>query len=130
MTATNWNIRFDETHPKSLTLEVSEEGKVLGQSVMSATDVEGLMNILAGFRLKMMPAVGHEIPRNHPPSGPANPIYAVVDVPVLPGKLLMIRHEGFGWLSFLLPQKEAEKMAHGLLEQPTLPPKTSTMYKN
>jgi hypothetical protein len=39
---------------------------------------------------------------------------AVLDLPVLPGKLLAIRHDGLGWLSFVFPQNEADKLALGL----------------
>lgn len=118
MSATNWNLRLtDETH-HTLTLEISEGEKLLGHTELSTVGVEKLIHILAALRSKMSPEVDKSIPAGAPPSGPANPVYAVLDVPVVPGKMLMLRHEGLGWQSFLLPQHEADRMAHGLLEQP------------
>jgi hypothetical protein len=120
MSKTNWNIRFTEDRHQTLTLEISDSEKLLGHTELSALGVEGLIQILMTMRMKMTPPVPMEFPTIPPVKGPANPIYAVIDVPVMPGKLVMIRHEGLGWLNFLFPQKEADKLAHGLLEQPNL----------
>ena len=121
MTKTNWNLRFTEEKHQTLTLEISEADRLLGHTELSALGVEGLIHILMSMRMKMTPPVPEEFPTIPPvKQGPSNPIYAVIDVPVMPGKLVMVRHEGFGWLNFLFPQKEADKLAHGLLEQPAL----------
>jgi hypothetical protein len=120
MTKTSWNLRFTEETHHTLTLEISEGDKLLGHTELAAVGVEALIQILMSMRMKMTPPVPEEFPTIPPMKGPSNPIYAVLDVPVMPGKLVMVRHEGLGWLNFLFPQKEADKLAHGLLEQPAL----------
>jgi len=113
---TELNIHFTEGSTDTLTLTVSEAGKPAAAAELSAAEVEAMIQVLAEYRTRMAPEVPKTLPEDLNPRGPADPVYAVVDVPVVPGKMLMIRHDGIGWLTFLLPQSEADKLAHGLRE--------------
>ena len=113
-----WNIKRSGD---TLIVEMLEDQKSLGYVAMTATETDDTIKHLAGFRAEMTPEIPRDVPKP-PISGPQNPYMAVFDVPVLPGKVLAIRHPGLGWLSFSLPQKVANGLADGLRGQSPLSP--------
>jgi hypothetical protein len=82
---------------------------------LSAADVERLIVELAKFRREMTPEVPRKIPDGQHEGGIADPIFSLqlfVDQ-----KFLALRHPGIGWLTFLLPEAEAQKLGRGLVQR-------------
>lgn len=108
-----WRVGFTKENPDHLTVEMREDDRPLGHVSMLASEVEGLIDQLATFRARMKPEVSRISPSGDV-YGLHNPLFATLSLPVLPGRLLSIRHDGFGWLSFAFPQDTADKIADGL----------------
>jgi hypothetical protein len=105
------NIKITFNGPDSVSLESS------GRVTLLADGIEALIVELAKFRASMKPEVARQHPQAQNISGISDALFAVYDVAVLPGKSVAIRHPGLGWLSFLFPKEEAEKLGKALLAE-------------
>jgi hypothetical protein len=95
------------------TLEIHADGTPLAHAIFDPPEFEQLIETLAALRAGMVDEVPREI-------DPGSRLAAIVD-PVwreLPdhddGKVLSLRHPGFGWLTFLIPWHEATHIAQQL----------------
>src|ERR1700758_2138562 len=99
---------------KTLKISTYEDQRRLGYVIATAGEVEMIIQTLAERRQHMIPEVPRTLQDGPVPTGELDPIWAIRTHPKAPDKLLMIRHFGIGWLSFLLPSASAQKLANAL----------------
>ena len=101
-------------------VELLAEGEPVGQVELNAAGVDTLIAMLGSARASMKEQVAAE-----PNLPPATSEVVVIDPawrtawpphPSLQGLMLRLRHPHFGWVSFLLPHREAAVLAQWLLE--------------
>ena len=97
-----------------LTISINENQRQLLYVTATAAEVEQLIRQLAERRREMNPEVPKTLPEGQQITGEIDPIWALPSHPKAPDKVLMIRHFGMGWLSFLFPAASALKLANGL----------------
>ncbi len=102
-------------------IDILEDGTAKASIVATAPQLDALIAALVGIRARILPEVAHEAPGVAALRGPLDPRYATYDIPVLPGRMLAVRHSGLGWLSFIFPEKEAQSIA-GALQKPLAAP--------
>jgi hypothetical protein len=96
---------------RSSHLQISVDGKPKVGVVLTATEMEGLIQNLAGQRANML-----DVPP--PDLVPGRQMPAIID-PVIGSseerfdgkRLLAIRHPGMGWLGFFIPDETAKEVA-------------------
>jgi len=120
----SWNISL--TKDGGLSVGMLKDRKQLGYVTMISNEVERLIALLAQFRAQMKPEVDRTPGVEKLSTGLQDPLFAVGDLPVLPGKALAIRHDGIGWLSFYFQDQEASKLANALLDRSVRPPSGPT----
>ena len=113
----SWSVSVAASDRKTLSIGMLEDGKQIGHVAMTAVEAESLINLLISMRAQMIPEVDSKPAPDKLSSGRQDPLFAVADLPVLPGKAIAIRHEGIGWLSFYFRDEEAEKLANALLDR-------------
>jgi hypothetical protein len=97
--------------PDQIALTISDEQQPLGQVVLNAEGVERLIMHLAGLRARLNPEVPRFLPAQAPAGGSPDPMSMVYDRADLSGKVLAIRHDGLGWLSFIYGAATASRLA-------------------
>jgi hypothetical protein len=100
----------------SLTISMREDDCQLTHVSVTASEVEKLIQILAGFRRRMIPEVSRTL-QDGQLEGELNPLWVIPTRPSSPDKVLAIRHFGMGWLSFFFPPNSASQLARALLGQ-------------
>src|SRR5438445_1310262 len=81
-----------------------------GRQEWTAENIGALMQVLAQIREEMAPAVPSDPPRLHDLQAPHDPRYATQLHEFSGGTVLRFRQPSLGWLEFLLPSLEREKM--------------------
>jgi hypothetical protein len=110
-----WSVRLSEDK-RSVHLELREneaEGVTIG---LKPDELEALIRRLGYWREKM----ADQVPLDHravtETFAVPNPVWRLERSPhPALGCLLSLRHTGFGWLSFVLPDHEARSMGRGLV---------------
>lgn len=92
-------------------LRIEADGPIINFDV---SDVERLILELSKFRQKMTPEVPRKIPDGEHEGGIIDPIFSLQSV--VDQKFLGLRHPGIGWLLFLIPEAEAQKLGRALLQ--------------
>jgi hypothetical protein len=88
-----------------------DDGKHRVSAMATTGEVENLISTLANLRAKLSPPVPRTVP-DTPISGLFDPIVAFVKhAPSEERRPIMFRHDGYGWLSFLLTSKSAKSLA-------------------
>ena len=82
---------------------------------LTAADIDQLIARLVQFRAMMTPEIERTPPDPVTTRPLIDPMWALRIPAADRDKLLMLRHPGLGWLMFLLPPREAAKLAHALL---------------
>lgn len=117
------NVAADK---RIMRIEISEDGIPKAWIEATAPEVDSLISSFANLRAGMVPEVSRQLPQGDAAmKGPYDPLFGVYDAPVIPARILAIRHDGLGWLSFVFLENEAKKIA-GEFQRPlvsqTLPP--------
>jgi hypothetical protein len=97
--------------PDQIAFTICDEQKPLGQVVLNAEAVERLIMHLAGLLARLNPEVPRFLTAQAPAGGSPDPMSMVYDRADLSGKVLAIRHDGLGWLSFLYGSATASRLA-------------------
>jgi hypothetical protein len=118
----------DETKPMTLeatlapdrlttSLVLSMDGRPLGHIVLDASALENLITALANARAAMTQPVAPEIASGTNLRSIIDPTWRIriPPHPSVPGPILALRHPGFGWLSFVFPDIEANSLAQWLV---------------
>ena len=101
---------------ETLTISTREDDRQLAYVSATASEVEKLIQTLAGFRRRMIPEVSRTL-QDGQLEGELDPLWAIPTRPSSPDKVLAIRHFGMGWLSFFFPPNSASQLARALLGQ-------------
>lgn len=88
-----------------------------GRQEWRAEHITALINVLAQIREEMTPAVSEAPPPPYAVEPLHDPRYAIELHRFSGGALLEFRHPQLGWLEFVLPSAERERMARLLAEQ-------------
>jgi hypothetical protein len=87
--------------------------KPVPEARLGASDIEKFIAQLAALREGLSPKVG-EKPPNREARGPIDPRILLYNA-ALPGRIMVIRHPGIGWLSVIFSENEASKLGQALL---------------
>lgn len=101
-----------------VTLKLSAEGRVTGESTLNASEMDAVITALGEFRSAMKDPVSPEPDQ----SGGSreflvpDPAWRTNQSPhsEIDGIVMRLRHLGFGWVSFLLPRHEARALGDWL----------------
>ncbi|MDP3553080.1 hypothetical protein [Methylocystis sp.] len=116
MESPNWKLEDDL---KTVTLTFPSSPPVALR--LSTTDVDDLLRNLGLFRGAMKPEIADKFDLGQKVEAVPDPKW-VTEPDILRGdSLLHIRDPRFGWLHYLLPKAEAEKLANYFLVQIALP---------
>lgn len=113
---------------KSITISVDDEGQyagiqivdkgVLGEAVLlEAVELEQVIERLGFARDRLVDRIPDELdPGAYHKRVILNPNWTILDNPQGPGKLLLVRHPGYGWLGFTVLPQVANLLAEKLKE--------------
>jgi hypothetical protein len=112
---------------RTATIVLRMQDDPLGHMILDAAGLELLIKNLAGARAVMEEPVAREIASGTELISVLDPAWRTRTPPhpSVPGPLLALRHPGFGWISFVLPDHEARSLGQWLLEHarpPRAPP--------
>ena len=88
-----------------------------GREEWHAEHIDSLMQVLAQIREEMTPAVAEEPPRLQEVQALHDPRYSTALHEFSGGTLLSFRHPSLGWLPFLLPSLQRQRIAESFREQ-------------
>ena len=109
------NLSDDEDY---VTIGLADQGKPTNQITIQADELSLMIAKLAEARAVMSAPISREPPQNCRELAAIDPIWRT-NPPLHPdvdGVLLRLRHPGFGWLTFILPQHEAAGMGKWLCD--------------
>lgn len=86
-------------------------------TMLSVSDLDTLMDILAQLRAGMSPPRPHEPVPSHRYPLHVNPSWRVDKNPLFDGAILLLRHAGLGWIAFALPPPSLSKLSEALAVQ-------------
>jgi len=110
-----------------ITLEMRMDGKPLGHMFLSASDAEDYIHYFSRHRAELADEVSNDLDPGARLDGIVNPAWRITSEALLSdgttttptedyGLTLILRHPGMGWLSFLLPHKEAAALGKCLVD--------------
>lgn len=79
--------------------------------------IDEIIALLGRVRAGLRPALPDRVPLDQRIEAIGDPAYWTNLDAETKGTLLMLQHPGFGWLSFLLPPRERERISAQLAEQ-------------
>ena len=88
-----------------------------GREEWRAEHLDALMQALAGIREAMTPPVAQNPPQLQDAHALHDPLYETHLHEFSGGTLLAFRHPSLGWLPFLLPSAQRQRMAQSFREQ-------------
>jgi hypothetical protein len=112
------NLTLTLTDESHVTVRLLDDGKVVGESTLNASEMDAVIAGMGEFRAAMKEAV-----RSEPDQNGGAREYIAVDPAwrtnqsphsEADGIVLRLRHLGFGWLSFLLPRHEGRALGRWL----------------
>lgn len=118
-----WNISVsDDKKLTTITLYNGEENS--GSISVTAAELDNFITDLARVRMSMTDEVPREISSGIPLEAIIDPAWRTRPLPHpgIPGPLLCLRHPGFGWLGFILPNQEAINLGQWLVGQGKITP--------
>ncbi len=121
----NTSLNFTYLGPDGVRLEMRHVSGLGGGAVtLSAMDIDTVIEQLAKFREQMTPEIARVLPDGDH-RGIVDPLWQVKSA--VDQKMLFVRHQGLGWLSFVFPPREANRLGNSLLsEYPSFDPQTET----
>jgi hypothetical protein len=101
-----------------LMIGLFENDKPCPEVKLDASDIDGLIAALAEFRSNMTPEISSTLSSGSFQSI-VDPLWNALASPLLPGKIVAVRHPGYGWVGFQFPSDEAAKLGAFLSDQST-----------
>jgi hypothetical protein len=95
-------------------LQLEEDDKPLGHILFDGATAEKHIHDVARHRAELAEQVTPELDPGSRLEAIIDPIWRVQGYRLTEGRLLSFRHPGLGWLSFVLPDKEAVSIAEWL----------------
>ena len=109
---------------RTATLALALDGEVVGSGVFEdAASLDGFIALLGAVRAAMNDRVPEKLDPSPRLQTTENPNWWVYD-PKPEGHMMALRHPGFGWLGFVLPEPSAVSLAGWLLRPCAEPLKT------
>lgn len=99
-------------------IDLSMDGKALGHILLETSDAETFCQSIAECRKRLNEQVSTEIDPGSRLQALFNPMWAAVSQHIQ-GKrltLMLIRHQGLGWLPFLFPPEQAAALGQELMD--------------
>jgi hypothetical protein len=108
------------------------EGRPLGHIILDARGLQDLITTLTHIRAGMEPPVALEIASGTKLPSVIDPVWRarIPPHPSIPGPLLVLRHPGFGWLSFVFPDVEANSLGQWLVANSRKPAQSNDRDPN
>jgi hypothetical protein len=111
-----------EPSKRELTLQFWDGETLRANLVLSASDLETLIAVLASKRAQMKDPVPTMVTEGDQIQNvQRNPEWYCGFPGGHSGRLLAIRHDGFGWLGFQLPVERARALSMALTDEQSLP---------
>jgi hypothetical protein len=101
-----FTAKFTYNGPTSISVQLPSATVTLGTE-----DIDALILQLAKFRAQMTPKIERTLKDGEHGLGIVDPLWQLH--PTIDHKILFVRHDGFGWMSFLFPHQEAKKLGNG-----------------
>jgi hypothetical protein len=124
MSGPNWKL---EDNYKILTLSFPSTPPV--SLKMDVRGIEDFLKYLGEFRYAMKPEIPKTFARGQKVSAIPDPAWVTEPDAMRGDSILHIRDPRYGWLHYVLPRKEAKKLAGLLQNQAELPPVKPTLNK-
>lgn len=107
-----------EGNGRSAKVMLHKNDEALGDIILDAPAVDDLIASLAQIRTRMREPVPAEITAGTKLEAIVDPAWRtrIAPHPTVLGPLLCLRHPGLGWLSFILPDREARALGQWLTE--------------
>jgi hypothetical protein len=101
-----------------VTFQMTCDGEVLAQRKMNAQDIDDTIRNLAEIRERMADQIPDSMEPSFRMKPTPMPAWIVPEThPFGDGKMLVLRHPGFGWLGFYLEPKRAKEIAFWLAKE-------------
>ena len=110
---------FDKDR-QEVAFQIQEGDKAWGHVTVELPEFTDLMGHLAEYRMKFSEPVPRQIDPGTRSEATVSPVWSVTTLTNPPegveagSVLLQIRHPGYGWLSFVVPPKDAMTLSRGL----------------
>jgi hypothetical protein len=78
--------------------------------VLEPSEIDALIERLSGYRSEMKPAVPEAPSKSHQYVIETNPSWHAQANPVHDGAVVLMRHTGFGWTAFAIPQTSLRRL--------------------
>jgi hypothetical protein len=112
-----WQIAQGLSEDRTLiAIEIQEDGQTRAGIVYDRPELEDLIHNLANSRAEMSEQVPEDIDPGTRKEAQLNPRWKVRSDVWDRGPVLLLRHSGLGWLSFAIPQDQADEIAKCLLD--------------
>lgn len=95
-------------------VQTEEDGKPLAHVYFDGATAEQHAHNVAKWRALLKDEVARDLDPGSRLEAIVDPVWRVSGHRVPEGRILSLRHPGFGWLSFVLPDKEAAALAEWL----------------
>lgn len=111
-----------EPGKREMTLQFWDGETLAANFALSASDLETLIAVLAGQRAQMKDPVPTTMTEGDQVLNvQRNPEWFCGFPAEFSGRLLVIRHDGFGWLGFQLPDERARALSTALINEQSPP---------
>jgi hypothetical protein len=97
-------------------LQLDQDGTAIGHILFDAPTVEKHIQDVAEHRAALTEQVVPDLDPGSRLKAVFDPAWRISNQKTQHGRILALRHPGIGWLSFVLPDKEAAAMAEWLLK--------------
>lgn len=106
------------------TFEMTKDGQTL-TTELNRTELQGMVDLLAAVRM-VMPGSVDEQPAQGDAQAIVDPAWMSPPYRIPQGRVIILKHPGFGWLHFVFPDDKAEALSQ-LLVQPFDPAPEATV---
>lgn len=107
---------------EQVTLQINDDRGLGGHVFLDGAETEQVLHGIAKCRAALRDPVPPDLDPGARLEALVDPRWRIDGVRLPEGRVLMLRHPGFGWLSFVIPDHEAKAMAEWLTKE--LPVKT------
>jgi hypothetical protein len=97
-----------------VTVEMWTDGKPVGHMLLDGATAEKHIHDMARHRAMLNDSVPTELDPGARLEALIDPVWHVPPNRIPEGRILALRHPGLGWLTFVLPDKEAQAIAEWL----------------
>jgi hypothetical protein len=95
-------------------IQLEEDGKPLGHIFLDGPSAEKVAHDIGRHRAGLKDEVTPELDPNSRLAAIVNPGWKIPGYKLQEGRILALRHPGLGWVSFVIPEDQAERIADWL----------------